>query len=401
MILYIFNNPFPSTGGFSKRCKKEIEILSETNELVIICRANKKSDEGNYLKTKYKNIPIYRFKTSIGITDKVLNYKNLAGFYEAIRNLDLLFGLYITLITVLWKYKQNSIRLYAIVSPLTVPMIAFFSGFLFKVKAEVIEFHDLEPELAMHIKKLNMNSFVMKVELLLEKISCLIYKKVIVTSSSQAKRIIGRTGIKASKIFILPNSIQVETSKHMVNKSQLLRIGYISSFSYEYNITGLIQLIKYVSKNKEDFVDIEILVIGEGELLPMAISETKEWNVDIIFKFIGKQENISKIMKSIDIGIIPWEKDVMTETILPTKLFEYMQAKKTIIAPNFGEFNHILSHNEDALLYNSIKELFLFINTLKLNKNLLDKLATNALISFKNKYKIEIYRQKLLDFVGV
>jgi len=401
MLIYIFNNPFPSTGGFAKRCLKEIEILSETNDIIVICRQDDKTKYITSIDTDFKKIPIYRFDTFFGITDKVQNYKNIAGLYELIRNIDLLRGLFTSLFKVLWKYRNNKIKLYAVVSPLTVPFITYFVGILFNAKPEIVEFHDLEPELAMHIKKLNKNSFVTKVEFLIEKIVCSMFNKIIVTSSSQAERIIKRTKVNAEKILIIPNSIQVESKKVNNEKvSDILRIGYISSFAYEYNINGLMELIKAVSNNRNLFINVEILIVGDGDLLIKVVKLVKDLDLEMVFKILGNIDNVNEIMSSVNVGIIPWKQDIMTETILPTKLFEYMYAGKVIIAPNFGEFKNILSHNTHALLYNSNRELEDFINELKEDKKLAINLGKNAYQLYSSKYCNSLYISTLQNFIN-
>ncbi|CAN5240390.1 hypothetical protein BH09PAT2_BH09PAT2_01430 [soil metagenome] len=404
MILYLFNNNFPDNAGFGKRCKKEIEILSEKEEIMVLCKKNCSIEEAPYIKIGNNNVQIARFTTYFGGNQKIHDYEMKKGFYEFGRNLDLTFGMMTQLCKLLWQHKAKNIKLYVIVSPLTVPLIGYIIGKVFNASPQVVEFHDLEPELAMHIKNLNHDSLITRIEFHLEKIICNLYNRVVVTTNTQAERIIKRTQIDKNKVLVIPNSIQVEDSKNsvrgVVNVNSAFNVGYISSFSYSHSISGIIKLIKLLAINKNQYKNIMITVVGEGSLLSEVKDLTKKLNILDVFTFTGNRKNVAEFIKNFDATIIPWEQDEMTETMLPTKLFEYMAAKKTIIAPNFGEFNTALTHNSDALLYNTTEELLSYINRLQHDKNLCTKLEINAYKKYMESYYPDIFSQKLLDFIN-
>lgn len=405
MILYIFNNYFPVYSGFGKRCQKEIEILSKDNDIVIVCRGKAGLKEKNYFETKYRKIKIAHFKANSTVIERT-DKKYISGFYELKRNFDLLLGLSITLFKLFFKNRRN-VKIYAIVSPLTVPLIAFIIAKIFNMTPEIIEFHDLEPEIAVHIKGLKKNSIVMKIEYFLEKIMCLWYKKVIVTNQSQARIIAKRTKIKLDKFCVIPNSIQTE--EHKAIKADLkykygfskedFIIGYISNFSYNYTINGMIKLFYLISKRK--IKNIKFILVGDGEGLLLLKKSVIELGLKNIVIFTGRVKNSPDFINIFDIGLIPWIKNEFSESILPTKLFEYMYAKKPILAPNFGEFKKNLVHNTNSLLYNTPNELYNYIIQLQKNKNLRYELSEKAHQEYIKYYNPEIYSKLLQKLINL
>jgi glycosyltransferase involved in cell wall biosynthesis len=402
MIIYIFNNYFPDNSGFAKRCKMEIDALSQTEDITILCR-KRRVKELPFYKSPYKKIPIKRFDNNNKLMERPNKYKHV--FYELSRNISLVVSIAIILNQILFSIKKNiktnnNIRIYAVSSPLTVPLTAWLIGKMHRISLEVLEFHDLEPELAKHIKKLNDKSLVMRIEYFLEKFLCNAYNKIIVTTTSQAERIIKRTKIASNKICVIPNvTVNSHLSKsknrdirkeYGIERNDFL-IGYVSTFYYDYTVLGMTKVLYRLPQLLPVIPSLKIILVGDGDGLSQLRQIVSKLGIDKNVIFTGKIKNVSEVLNAIDICLIPWEKDEMTETILPTKLFEYMMAEKPIIAPNFGEFKRILINNYDSLLYNSTEELIRCIIRLQKDKELRVKLGTNANEKYFKSYRPEIY----------
>lgn len=405
MIIYIFNNYFPDYSGFGKRCKKEIEILSKIDEIVVLCKKRNMESNIDFFKTQYNKVKIIRFEAKSTVMERT-NEAYKSGFYELKRNFDLLSGISATLFKILWNNKKNTrLKLYVIVSPLTVPLIVLILAKIYNKSPEIVEFHDLEPELAIHIKGLSKKNIVVKIEYLLEKIISRSFNKIIVTNDSQAEIIAKRTGADRNNIHVIPNSIQVEETQHIkqnlktkykISKNDFV-IGYISNFSYDYTIDGLISLLKLFPNQKENLYSVKFMLIGDGDGLLILKKKIYDMKLEDNFIFVGRVTNVSDYINIFDIGLIPWLKNDLTISILPTKLFEYMHAKKPILVPNFGEFKQILTNGKEALLYNSTAEFFNYIIQLKSNENLRLRLSRNTYERYFRYYNQEIYRKKIKD----
>lgn len=404
MILYVFNNYFPNNGGFTKRCIKEIEILSSKNNIIVLCR--KRKNEENLIheyKTEYRNVSFYYFTPYFALNKSIVNYNpHFSGIYEIIRNLGLALSLSVSLTKLFIKYRSKKIKLYSIVSPLTVPLITNFIGRLFKASSEVIEFHDLEPEMAIHMKNLDNNNLILKIEYLFETIACRLYKNVVVTSNGQRLKLIERVGLNKNIVHVIPNSIQIDTSlpiKLNNNKKNKIVVGYVSSFSYSYTIDGLKELITIINKKSEQFENTIFYIVGDGELLPQIKNLVTKKRMNKYFYFTGRINNVNDLIDYFDIAIIPWRENIMSNYILPTKLFEYMALNKVIIAPNFGEFKTILKHGNNSLLFNTISELVDNIISIKDIKTKSLKLASNSKKEFDNLYRPEKYYNKINSLI--
>lgn len=403
MILYIFNNYFPDSSGFGKRCFKEIEILSAENDITVICRKNPGEKKLDQLKIGSKLINIIKYDVRSNVMERT-GKSYISVLYELTRNLNLVLGLSKAILNFLWKNRnQKNIKVYSVVSPLTVPLLAFMFAKAFRASPHVIEFHDLEPELAMHIKGLKRESAVVKIEFWLEKLLCKSFKKIIVTNDTQAKRIAYRTGINLNKILVIPNSLQVEENivvvgdirkKYGFDKSDFI-VGYVSNFSYNYTIAGVIQLFNYIGKNNIDLKNIKFLLVGDGDGLKLIKESIKKNNLHKNAMLIGRVKNVSEVISIFDVGMIPWVKDGVSETILPTKLFEYMQARKYTIAPEFGEFEITQSKFNILHMYDTIEGLVARILNAKSKKNFLKTSGSRANAIYDRYFKAFHFYQAL------
>ncbi len=238
---------------------------------------------------------------------------------------------------------------------------------------------------------------------------CNSYNKIVVTSQTQANRIIKRTKQNPTKVFVLPNISNTDDyskkklnikKKYNFNKDDFI-VSYSSTLYFDYTITGIIKLLSYFVKISQENPFVKLIIIGGGDGLSLLINKINELNLSQNVICTGKIKHVNEVLANTDVLIIPWEQDSMTETILPTKLFEYMRAKKPIIAPNFGEFRKVLEHNEDSLLYESISDIPKFILLLHKDQKLRSKLAANAYKKCIKYYSNDKYIKDFQDFVSI
>jgi glycosyltransferase involved in cell wall biosynthesis len=396
MYIFIFNNYFNDSSGFSKRCTKIIDSLSDTEKIIVLCKKRARVKELEVYKTPNNRVvELHYFSTSSKIIERINSDTYLTGYYELIRNVDLLFNLFIALVRIILKYSsQEKIKYYVVTSPLTIPFIIFLLNLLNKSSLAVVEFHDLEPEFAKHIKKLKSSHTIVKIELFIEKIVCNMFEKVIVTSGTQASILEKRTQIKKSKIYVLPNSIQVNVTEktnlviqnNFPDKSNYLVIGYISQLSYGYTIDGLLELIRCYALSNNSMKNIKLLIAGDGPGLELLKCEVVARGVDSQVIFLGKITNVTEFIQHIDIGLIPWTYNEVTSNILPTKLFEYMFFGKPVIAPNFNEFMKIIKNQHNGMIFSKISEIVPIIDNLKNNRRFMRKLGEEGKITVNEKF---------------
>jgi len=92
-----------------------------------------------------------------------------------------------------------------------------------------------------------------------------------------------------------------------------------------------------------------LLVVGEGPAVETCRKLASNLGVADRVHFTGfvSREEIPEYLAAMDIALQP----AVTEYASPLKIFEYMQSSLAIIAPDQPNIREILSHREDALLF--------------------------------------------------
>lgn len=399
MILYIFNETFFYNGGFSKRCQREVKILSQHEKVIVISREEKIVNQA-YVTNNLEFAPFFTNCRSIETTKKYST-----GFYEIFENMKLLFPLLKKVYQVARKYSDidKELKIYVISSPMTVPLFCLFIIKFLRIKDSVLEFHDLEPEMAIHIKKLKRNSFVLKIEYFLEKLLCQQYAKIIVTNAQQAKILIARNGIVETKIFVFPNTVskeqyQQEKKTKIVRKKKFI-IGYISTFRFGYTFLGLCEFIEKMNLFFKKYQDIEFVIIGNGEGMHKIKATIAKYNLETQVVILGNITDVSGMLSTLDVGIIPWIQEGFSDSILPTKLFEYLAAEVAVIVPDFGVFPEIIKNNENGLLFSTINDLVQKVVELKEDSKKRNILAKNGYTSYIHSYSLNHYTKEYRAFL--
>ena len=133
--------------------------------------------------------------------------------------------------------------------------------------------------------------------------------------------------------------------------------------------------------------------------MPLLKKTAKNAQIEKHIIFAGRVSDVSEILTITDVAVIPWIQDEMTETILPTKLLEYMAMKKTVIAPAFGEFKEIIISGKNGFLYNDIDDLVSKLVTLNKNKSTRLKVGTMAYNTYTTKFNPEAFEAKYRNFL--
>lgn len=399
MIFYIFNHYYPDASGFGRRCKREIESLSTIDDITVICRQRENELQEEELSKKVK---IIRFSAGSEVVHRPQQYSG-TGWYEIKRNLDLLIGCFITLWKSLSKIKNNQkSKVFVVTSPLTIPLFTWVIALIHRVEPTVVSFHDLEPELAMHIKHLTKNHWLVRLEKLLESFVCHRFKKIVVTTQGQAEILSSRTGISSSRFEVIPNVTDVPFSvvkneKPLFSPKSIV-LGYMSTLSFDYTLKGLLTILSHWKKIKEKIPSLKMIIIGGGEGLEKISTFIIEHQLEEDVLITGHVSSPANYMVQCDAAIIPWEKDEMTITMLPTKLFEFLGSGIPVIAPNFGEFRRTLLDRKNALLYDDINELIEKIQFISNDQSFRKKIAEQGKILYRSEYDPTLLKKKLLEF---
>jgi glycosyltransferase involved in cell wall biosynthesis len=380
MILFIFNGYFPDNTGFGLRCKREIDAISKSQQVVVICRKKPGAiEKSEYITPFGKKIGLNRFSSSRPLIETPKKY--IPIIYELLRNTVILIKLSIVLIRQHIINRHNEIKIFSTASPLIIPLMCLIISKIFRSVAEVVDIHDLEPELAKHIKKLSENSIIMKIEYIIERLVCRSFKKVIVTTEGQKNKLMQRTGKSANMILSLPNTIDIRdynftnTNRDKYRKLFGLKdsdfvVGYVSNITYDYTYDGLLEIINKITVIKAIIPNIKFIIAGDGQGIFNLKESIKKHLAENYFILLGRIVPIENVLTVCDVGIVPWKKTFMTETMLPTKLFEYMLAKIPVIVSNFGELSKLMDEAKCGFTYCNNKQLTNTLSTLNSNREI-------------------------------
>lgn len=400
----VFNDYFPHTNGFAIRCMREIKVFSELEKTVVVCRARANDLLEEDIDINGIQVKVYRFRMAPPINEQPRIF-GIRGVNELYRNSWLFFSITSCLWKVLSMYQDRAIKLYVVSSPLFLAVVCSWIGYIKNVRRWLVGIHDLEPEMACHIKNLEPNHWFIQIEKILERLVCRGYANVLVTSHTQLVRINERTHTSKQSIYVIENIEPLrDTDFSEVDKINLRKqlglketdwvLGYTSSLTYRFTWEGLIDLLNALKSVKEKDPNLKLLIIGGGYMFE-EIKNLVGDNDQILFS--GMVENIYKYLSICNAGVIPWKKDMMTETQLPTKLFAYMQTKIPIIAPDFGEFSAIIQHKENGFLYNDLSDVIGICSELRLNESSVEQAVEKAYALYRLHYTEEVSHKKLLS----
>ena len=402
MIIYIINSIFPEQSGMSLRAKRELDVIAEIDNVILVCRKGKSQQkEDIYLTSNGRNVKIIRFNLKQYIS-KPKHYMPFLS--EAIQFLKTSIIMGCTLFKLLSKTKSD---IYVTASPTTIVLISIIISKITHNKLKYLEFHDLEPELAIDNKNLNQSSLLIKIHLTIEKYIIKKFDKIIVTTEAQRKVLLKRNIISIDRISAIYNSVDSSDYNITENKAKHFRekynikpesfvltyIGSISNFNYIYS--GLKKIIDLSDELQRELPNFLFLIVGKGDALDKLKKYCSKNNIENVL-FLGYIDSISDALSGSNSFIIPWEKTNMTQTMYPTKGFEYMISKKPILVPNYGEFKKLFKDRTNALFFNpeNGQELKTKIVELSNNPEFCKKIAHNAYKDYMLNYDWNIMKKK-------
>ena len=178
-------------------------------------------------------------------------------------------------------------------------------------------------------------------------------------------------------------------------------IVYIGHMLFLQKVKGMIDFLeafsKFLSKIKDNSEKnkIKLLYIGDGDFSPILIKKIKEYNLNQNIFFLGKRNDIKKILAISDLlGLTSYIEG------FPNVILEAMASKVPCIASDVGEIKHIIKDNGyivNAGDINSIGkniEQFYFLSEEKrkqLMENVYKHVRNNSDIDLQGKRLINIY----------
>ncbi|MFC1836954.1 glycosyltransferase, partial [Thermodesulfobacteriota bacterium] len=168
-------------------------------------------------------------------------------------------------------------------------------------------------------------------------------------------------GIPRDKIFLVPNGVDSsmfmpgepdETLRKDLGVEAGLTIGYIGSF---FHYEGLDILVRGLSGLVQEFPRLRLLMVGDGELMPVLrkIAQEEALTEHIVFTGRVPHEEVVKYYRVCDFFVLPRKETRETLLVTPLKPLEIMAMGKAVIASNIGGHREIVEDGMNGLMFKS------------------------------------------------
>lgn len=214
---------------------------------------------------------------------------------------------------------------------------------------------DLWPESA---EKLGLvtNKFFLRLATILEEF---LYKKsVLITGQTQGivKNISGRFPNK--KVYWLPNGVDLSLFNPETINSEWRRENGFSENDLLLLYAGIIGyaqgldiILKAADKTKNN-AEIKYLLLGSGPEKERLMELKRKMNLEnVIFLDLVSKSEMPKIVKAVDVALVPLKKLDLFLGAIPSKIFENLAMKKTLLLGVDGEARELFINQGKAGLY--------------------------------------------------
>lgn len=170
--------------------------------------------------------------------------------------------------------------------------------------------------------------------------------------------IVCANSVNRDNVVVIPNGInraqfsQVPAPPEMKQKlgfGDKLIMGF-TGFVREWH--GLDRVLSVIANNKDD--EWLLLVVGDGPARKSLESQAAKLGISerVIFTGIVGRDKVPDYVSCFDIALQP---DVV-DYASPLKLFEYLVLGKPVLAPDSENIREVLTHEKNAILFNSTKD---------------------------------------------
>ncbi len=335
------------------RVRKEAEALVENGESVIVVCPARKNDSRE---EKVNGVYIHRIgnnysETKKGIFDILESFSNINPFF------------YFGLKTVFKKYQIDFLHVHDL------PLAGTCYLFRKKVRRELIlDLHENFPEALRTWFKWKKNPVIRWKNAVFmnpkhwskkERKYCLKYDKIICVVEEMKERLISKFQIEEDKMIVVRNcemkSFQntfIENKTQSLFTKDIFSITYVGGFGphrgLDTAIKGMPQVIKEIPHSK-------LFLVGKGnfDVESKLKRIVKENNVEEYVIFVGYRPftEVSAIMSSSNLNIIPHNMDEQTNCGLPHKFFQIMMSKSLLLVSSCKPLKRIVEQYDAGLVF--------------------------------------------------
>ncbi|UCG22666.1 MAG: glycosyltransferase family 4 protein, partial [Chloroflexota bacterium] len=201
----------------------------------------------------------------------------------------------------------------------------------------IIDLHDLMPEFYADKVGTGMDSLPVRLVKWQERVSCRFADQVITVTEVWRKTLI-RRGIQANKVNVVMNVADSRLFYRQSNEAEVTRemngfkLVYHGTFTYRY---GLDLMIRALDQVRRQIPDVHLTLLGNGDAREALVKLVKQLELEKHVYFSPRTHNIEQLpelIRQADVGIVANRDDVFTDTLLPTKMMEYIALGTPVIA---------------------------------------------------------------------
>jgi glycosyltransferase involved in cell wall biosynthesis len=162
------------------------------------------------------------------------------------------------------------------------------------------------------------------------------------------------------KAEIVPNGVDInefsnsssEKLKEELGISSDFVIGYVGALREWVDLKSVFSAIKHLYKK---YSEIRMLVVGAEGYFEENKNLAKDFDVEDKVIFTGQvpYDEIPRYISCMDVCVLPFKKNRVTDDSCPLKLFEYMACEKPVISAKLSEVENIV---QNRILYASNSE---------------------------------------------
>jgi glycosyltransferase involved in cell wall biosynthesis len=204
-----------------------------------------------------------------------------------------------------------------------------------------------------------------------------------------------KSGIcKSSKMSVIYHGLEPDFSKNTgaqlrYSGNQILIIGRLR------RLKGHHLLIKAVKILYTEIPDIKLVILGQGEEMPVLVKMVNEYNLNSSVIFAGYSDHVSDYINCSDIVVAP-----STAEAFGLMVLEAYSCAKPVVAFNVPAFDENIIDNETGYLVNpySIEEMATKIKHLLQNKPTAVQFGLKGNTLLKNKFSLSESVSKTIAF---
>ena len=167
-------------------------------------------------------------------------------------------------------------------------------------------------------------------------------------------------GIRADKIRVIPNAVDIETFnangapdaalKQKLGLGDGVVIGFIGSF---YAYEGLELLLRAVPKIVADLPSLKVLLVGGGSQESTLKRVAAELGIEKNVVFTGRvpHDSVQSYYDLIDVLVYPRLSMRLTELVTPLKPLEAMAQGRLLVASDVGGHRELIRSGETGILF--------------------------------------------------